>query len=75
MPGVCNRKAGLSGLFCSGLLAFALTAATTISSDAAPLVLKVENVSVAADEHTRGTTIDSPAIGRDGVARAPGLLS
>jgi hypothetical protein len=58
VQGVRNRKAGLSGLFCSGLLAFALTVATTISTYAAPLVLRVENVSVAADARTHQMLLD-----------------
>ena len=48
----------MSGLFCSGLFAFALTAATTIFCYAAPLVLRVENVSVAADARTHQMMLD-----------------
>ena len=53
-----NKKAGLSGLFCLALFAFALIAATMGSADAAPLVLKVENVSVAVDARTHQMMLD-----------------
>ena len=57
MPGVRNRKAGLSGLFCSGLFAFALTSRQRLrrcrAADA-----EVENVSVAADAHTHQMMLD-----------------
>jgi hypothetical protein len=53
-----NSKAGLSGLFCSVCVTLALAAATVDAADAAPLVLRVENVSVAADARTHQMMLD-----------------